>query len=128
VAELAHGLYESFLDEELRAILERHPELRSVFGKIDSDEEPSRYAAFVARVIESALRLETDSTARLRLCNEVIDRLAGSQASKFLQTRRLIAADKPVLLETTPPYYAVTGIPRPQTPLAEKQPLHGFSE
>jgi len=125
VAELAHGLYESLLDEGLRAILDRHPELRSVFGKIDSEEEPSRYAAFVARVVESALRLETDSTARLRLCNEVIDRLAGSQASKFLQTRRLVSADKPVLLEITPPYYADGGIPRPQTPLAESSLFTG---
>ena len=76
MAELAHGLYEALLDEELRAILERHPELRSVFGKIDSEEEPSRYAAFVARVVECALRLETDAEARLQLCNEVIERMA----------------------------------------------------
>ncbi len=125
MAELAHGLYEALLDEELRAILERHPELRSVFGKIDSEEEPARYAAFVARVVESALRLETDSEARLRLCNEVINRICGSPTSKFLQARRLVAADKPVLLEITPPYYAESGIPRPQTPLAESSLFTG---
>jgi superfamily II DNA or RNA helicase/HKD family nuclease len=125
MAELAHGLYEALLDEELRAILERHPELRSVFGKIDAEEEPSRYAAFVARVVESALRLETNSKGRLRLCNEVIERIAANPASKFLQTRRLVAADKPVLLEITPPYYAESGIPRPQTPLAESSLFTG---
>ena len=76
MANLAHGIYEALLDEDLSALLAQHPELRSVFAKIDPEEEPARYAAFLARVIEKALSLENDPVARLRLCNEIVDRIA----------------------------------------------------
>jgi hypothetical protein len=49
MAGLTDGLYESLLDEDLRDILKDRPELRSVFGKIEADEEPARYAAFLER-------------------------------------------------------------------------------
>lgn len=67
---LPHGLYEALLDESLRDVLQKHPELRSVFGKLDPEEESSRYASFVAKVLEQALRIEAEPGARLRLCNE----------------------------------------------------------
>ena len=125
MTQLAHGIYEALLDEELRRALETHPELRSVFGKIDPDEEPTRYAAFVARVVEKALKLETDPLSRLRLCNEIIERVAGDSATDFLKSRRLVVAEKSVLLEITPPYYAQPGVPRPETPLAESSLFTG---
>jgi hypothetical protein len=43
------GIYEALLDGDLKSLLERHPELRSVFGKIAPEEEPSRYASFLTR-------------------------------------------------------------------------------
>jgi hypothetical protein len=119
VANLAHGIYEALLDEDLSALLAQHPELRSVFAKIDPEEEPARYAAFLARVIEKALSLENDPVARLRLCNEIVDRIAGTPSSEFLRTRRLVTMAKPLLLEITPPHYAASGVPRPETPLAK---------
>ena len=121
----AYGIYEALLDEELKELLARHPELRSVFGKIDPDEEPSRYAAFVARVLEKALKLETDALSRLRMCNEIIEKIAGAPSAQFLKTRRLVTAEKPMLLEITPPYYAEAGVPRPETPLAESSLFTG---
>ncbi len=36
-----------------------------VFGKIDPEEQPARYAAFVAKVLEQALREEADPDKRL---------------------------------------------------------------
>ena len=45
---MASGLYEALLDEHLRDVLKRHPELRTVLAKIDPEEQPSRYASFVA--------------------------------------------------------------------------------
>jgi superfamily II DNA or RNA helicase/HKD family nuclease len=119
VANLAHGIYEALLDEDLSALLAQHPELRSVFAKIDPEEEPARYAAFLARVIEKALSLENDPVARLRLCNEIVDRIAGTPSAEFLRTRRLVTMAKPLLLEITPPHYAACGVPRPETPLAK---------
>jgi hypothetical protein len=102
MTSLSQGIYEALLDEELSSILEQHPELRSVFGKLDPEEEPARYAAFLARLLEKALRLEDDSEMRLRLCNEIVERIASKPATQFLQGNRIVKTDKPLLLEITP--------------------------
>ncbi len=115
---LTEGLYDALLDEDLQAILARHPELRSVFGKVDPEEEPARYAAFVADVLERALKYEDDSAARLQLCNEVIARIAHVPGAEQLKHRSLVAAEKSLLLEVTPTYYATQGIPRPETSIS----------
>jgi superfamily II DNA or RNA helicase len=125
VASLPQGIYEALLDEELNSILQRCPELRSVFGKLDPEEEPARYAAFLARLLEKALRLEDDPALRLRLCNEIIERISANPAFEFLRGGRLIAADKPLLLEITPPNYPQGGMPRPKTALAESSLFTG---
>lgn len=122
---LPHGIYEALLDEELNSILQHHPELRSVFGKLDAEEEPARYAAFIARLVEKALRLEDDPETRLRLCNEIVERIAGNQATQFFKGNRLVKADKPVLLEITPPNYAQGGMRRPETGLVESSLFTG---
>lgn len=38
---IAHGIYEALLDEQLRDVLKRHPDLRTVLQKIDPEEQPS---------------------------------------------------------------------------------------
>jgi superfamily II DNA or RNA helicase/HKD family nuclease len=125
VASLQEGIYEALLDEELSSILQRHPELRSVFGKLDPEEEPSRYAAFLSRLLEKALRLESDPATRLRLCNEIVERITGNPAAEGLGNSRLVAADKALLLEITPANYAEGGMPRPETALAESSLFTG---
>ncbi len=125
MANLPHGIYEALLDEELSSILQQQPELRSVFGKLDPEEEPTRYAAFLARLLQKALRLEHDPATRLRLCNEIVERIAVNPSSAFLQRNRLIAAGKPVLLEITPPHYAEGAVGRPETPLTESSLFTG---
>lgn len=125
MADLARGIYESLLDEELSAVLQRHPELRSVFGKLDPEEQPSRYAAFVSRLLEKALRLEADPATRLRLCNEVVERIAGQPPAQFLASSRLVQAEKTVLLEITPSSYAQGRVPRPETTLTESSLFTG---
>jgi superfamily II DNA or RNA helicase len=122
---LAPGIYEALLDEDLDGILRRHPELRSVFGKIDPEEEPPRYAAFVSKVLEQALRQEADPGLRLQLCNQLIERISARDETAFLQTRRLIPAEKPLLLEVTPSHCVEPGMPRPDTPLAESSLFTG---
>jgi superfamily II DNA or RNA helicase len=125
MASLRQGIYEALLDEELNSILQRHPELRSVFGKLDPEEEPARYSAFLSRLLEKALRLEDDPATRLRLCNEIVERIAGNPTTQFLQGNRLVAAEKPLLLEITPSNYAQGGIPRPETALVESSLFTG---
>src|SRR6266853_2031968 len=78
MADLPAGLYESLLSKNLQDLLDSRPELRSVFAKLESDEEPTRYAAFVAKLVEKALRLETDPEIRLQLCNAIIERTASA--------------------------------------------------
>ena len=119
MADLPDGLYESILDEDLRDLLKDRPELRSVFGKIEADEEPARYAAFLARVLEKALHLEANSAARLSLCNAIVERLANVSDGNHLLAHRLVPAEKAVLLEITPSHYLHTGMPRPETLLSE---------
>ncbi len=112
-------------DEELSQILKRHPELRSVLGKLDPEEEPARYAAFLARLVEKALQLENDPATRLRICNQIVEQIADSPTSAFLRRNRLLSANKPVLLEVTPPYYAAGAMPRPETSLLESSLFTG---
>lgn len=123
--DVAPGIYEKLFDEALRDALAKHPELRTVFGKLDPEEEPTRYAAFVARVIEQAMRLETDSAKRLELCNQLIALIAGRERAAHLAEWKILAAEKSLLLEITPPHYSRPGIPRPQTPLAESSLFTG---
>lgn len=123
--QLPHGIYDALLDQSLRDLLAKYPELRAVLGKIDAEEQPSRYAAFVARLVEQALRGEIEPANRLALCNRIIDLLAATADTEYLRQHKLVAAPKSLLLEITPPHYGVPGIPRPQTPIVESSLFTG---
>jgi superfamily II DNA or RNA helicase len=123
--DVAYGIYEALIDEYLRDTLARHPELRTVFGKIDPEEQPARYAAFVAKVLEQALREESDPAKRLGLCNRILGQVAQEPGRGHLEIHRLVSEKKPLLLEITPPHYGQSGIPRPHTPLAESSLFTG---
>ncbi len=121
----AHGIYEALIDESLRDALEQHPELRSVFGKIDPEEQPSRYSVFVAKVLEQALREESDPEKRFALCNRILEQVSTEPDRGHLGKHRLVAKQKAVLLEITPPNYGTSGIPRPHTPMVESSLFTG---
>lgn len=118
---LAHGIYEQLLDESLQEALARHPELRTVLGKIDSEEQPALYASFVAKVLEQALREESDPDRRLTLCNRLLGTVAAQPGKGHLEKRRLVPESKPLLLEITPPNYGQSGLPRPRSYESERQ-------
>lgn len=122
---LAHGIYEALIDEYLRDSLAQHPELRTVFGKIDPEEQPGLYASFVAKILEQALREESDPERRLALCNRILGHVANEPGRGHLEKHRLVPDRKPILLEVTPPNYGTSGIPRPHTPLAESSLFTG---
>lgn len=122
---IAHGIYEALLDEYLRDLLAQYPELRTIFGKLDPEEQPTRYATFVAKVLEQALREESDPEKRLALCNKILGQVAGEPGRGHLEKHRLIPNHKPVLLEVTPPNYGTSGIPRPHTPISESSLFTG---
>jgi len=119
------GIYDALLDEALQALLRRYPDLRSVFGKIDAEEQPARYAAFVSKILEQTLRGEPDPGKRLSLCNRIIDFLSRASSMDHLESRKLVAAPKSLLLEVTPPNYGRSGIPRPHTSIVESSLFTG---
>jgi superfamily II DNA or RNA helicase/HKD family nuclease len=122
---LAYGIYEALIDEYLRDALAQHPELRTVFGKIDPEEQPSLYATFVTKVLAQALREESDPEKRIALCNRILGQVANEPGRDHLEKHRLISDPKPILLEITPPNYGISGIPRPHSPLAESSLFTG---
>ena len=125
MSRLSPGIYEALVDLSLRDALDQHPELRSVLGKIDPEEQPARYAAFVAKVLEQALREETDPERRLALCNELLGLVSRDPDRVHLEKYRLIGKKSDLLLEITPPHYGRSGMPRPHTPLAESSLFTG---
>jgi superfamily II DNA or RNA helicase/HKD family nuclease len=125
VKNLAPGIYESLIDEFLRDAISRRPELRTVFGKLDPEEQPGLYASFVSKVLEQALREDSDPERRLALCNRILDQVASEPGMGHLASHRLVREKKPILLEITPPHYGTSGIPRPQSPLSESSLFTG---
>jgi len=123
--QLPFGIYDKLIDEELKEALARHPELRSVIGMIDPEEEPSRYATFVGKIVDQALREETDPSMRFTLCNRLIEILAAKPKRIHLEKHRLVTPGRSVLLEITPPHFGSQGIPRPQTPIVESSLFTG---
>ena len=122
---LPHGIYEALLDEYLRDTLAQHPELRTVFGKIDPEEQPARYATFVAKVLEQALREESDPEKRLALCNHMLGHVAGEPGRGHLEKHRLIQSKNRSFWKLPRRNYGTSGIPRPHTPLAESSLFTG---
>jgi len=124
-SKLPYGIYDALLDETLREALARHPELRAVLGKIEVEEQPTRYAAFVARVVEQALREESDPAGRLSICNRLIALISREAEHSHLEKRHLVEKHKSLLLEVTPPNYGTQAIPRPHTSLTESSLFTG---
>lgn len=123
--ELPAGIYDALVDVELQACLDANPEVRSVIGKLEADEEPERFSCFVARVLENALRQQIDGASRLHLCNALIRRISESPEATYLSQKRLCEIQASVLREVTPPYHATSGITRPLTSLSESSLFTG---
>lgn len=120
-----HGIYDALIDDGLRELLDGHPELRTVFGKLDEEEQPNRYTAFIAGVIEQALKVELDPEARLLICNRIVELISTVPKLGHLQKRHLVVGERNRLLEITPPNYGESGIPRPETSLTESSLFTG---
>ena len=125
IKNITHGIFEALIDEYLRDALALRPELRTVFGKIDPEEQPGIYASFVAKVLEQALREEAAPENRLALCNRILGQVADEPGMAHLKKHRLVSKAKPILLEITPTNYGTSGIPRPHTSLAESSLFTG---
>lgn len=119
------GVYETLIDEELREALKSRPELRFIIDKVDFAEQPFRYAAFLSKLIEKALRLEPGAQTRISLTNRLIELLSDGTERACLAKHALVEDEKQLLLEVTPAHYAHHRMPRPVTPLSESSLFTG---
>jgi superfamily II DNA or RNA helicase len=122
--QLAPGIYDALVDSHLRELLDSKPELRAVLGKLDPEEQPARYADFLAKAIKQVLREEADPDRQREICNTILARLLGPPEPSNTPAQ-LIPGKKNVLLEITPPHLAAQGIPRPHTPISESSLFTG---
>ena len=123
--EFLPGIYERVQSGLLEKFLCEHPDLRAVFGKIDPEEEPAKYSAFVSRILEAGLRQKTTTAERLALCNNLLERIFSLSEMQHASGDLLPASGPQLLTEITPGYLARPGLPRPLTPLAESSLFTG---
>lgn len=114
---LAAGIYDRLIDHDTRELLESHPELRAILKKIDAEEVPARFSAFIADVVEKALKLHETAEERLALCNQLIGQISNSASTSHLKGRLLTDDAKNLLSEISPPEFGTATYPRPVTPI-----------
>lgn len=121
MTEIAEGLYERLLDEDLKALLDANPELKPVLRAIDDEAAPQAYAQFISQIIYKGLRI-AKKTERVRVLNGLIELLSATDGLEFIQRNRLLKDEKNFLMELSR-----TGIrqPRPETPLGISSLLTG---
>jgi len=123
---LPEGIYDRLIDRHIQEILESHPDLKAIVKKIDAAESPARFAAFLAGVIEEALKLEESVETRRKLCNQIIEGLSGSPKTEHFEESILTDfAGKHLLQEISPPTAGVASFPRPVTPIWESSLFTG---
>jgi len=124
---LPEGIYDQLIDLDTAAILAAHPELRSVVKKIDAEETPARFAHFLAKVIETALRSHPNPEARRQVCNDIIGQLvAASPIDDDPLARKMLTNEaKPLLTEITPAHLGASHLARPVTPIWESSLFTG---
>jgi HKD family nuclease len=114
---LAAGIYDRLIDHDTRELLESHPELRAILKKIDAEEVPARFSAFIADAVEKALKLHETAEERLALCNQLIGQISNSASTSHLKGRLLTDDAKNLLSEISPPEFGTATYPRPVTPI-----------
>ncbi|QBG48143.1 DUF3427 domain-containing protein [Verrucomicrobia bacterium S94] len=118
---LALGIYEQVLDEELRELLDAHPDLKPVLRKIDDEEAPQVYAQFVGQVLGKALRV-AKKNQRVDIINRLLELLSATDGLDYVQRHAVLADDKNLLTEVKSSPVAFT---RPKTPLSTSALLTG---
>ena len=124
-SKMHYGIYDALLDQSLKNLLEINPELRAVLEKLEEEEQPCRYASFIASLVEKALLGENNVEKRLDICNHIIDILSSEPEMEFLRQHKLIPGKKTLLYEITPPNYGTSNLPRPQTSIVESSLFTG---
>lgn len=122
---LATGLYEQLLDEDLAGLLNAHPELRPVFGKLDDESTSESYSQFLWHVIRRALPVAKPEQ-RFEIVNSLIRILSAQDGLDYTLKKALLASPKPVLTEIREQDDGPKVV-RPSSPLSLSSLLTGSS-
>lgn len=121
MSNLAVGIYEQVLDEELKELLDANPDLKPVLRKIDDELAPHMYAQFVEKLLAQALHI-TKKELRVSLINRLLELLSDTDGLNYLQRRRLLYDEKNLLMEIRK---SAKEFKRPETPLSTSTLLTG---
>ncbi len=119
------GIYHALVDQELRDWLDQVPERRFVLEKLEAEEQPARFAAFIARWAQQALLELHKPGERLELANRLMALLAGEKGQDHLARHRLVLDNESVLAEIKPPDCGTENLPRPMTSIVESSLFTG---
>ena len=111
-SEFLPGVYERVQSGLLQKFLRENPELRAIFEKIDHEEEPAKYSAFVARLVEAALHQKSTTEERLTLCNDLLEKIFSNSEMEHARGDLLPISGPQLLTEITPAYLTRPGLPR----------------
>jgi HKD family nuclease len=119
--DLARGLYERLLDQELEELILTKPDLKAVLRSIDDETAPHLYSQYVTQLVYKALRI-TKSDQRILVVNRLIELLSAMDGLDFLLRKKLLLEDKNLLTEV---FLQQEGQVRPVTPLSTSALLTG---
>ena len=118
---LAVGIYEKILDEELKELLDANPDLKPVLRKIDDELAPHMYAQFIGQLLAQVLHI-TKKELRVTLINRLLEILGKTDGLDYLQRHRLLSGEKNLLTQISS---AGRKYARPGTPLSTSTLLTG---
>jgi superfamily II DNA or RNA helicase/HKD family nuclease len=121
MGSLSVGVYEQVLDEELKELLDSHPELKPILRKIDDEDAPHVYAQFVGRVLSRALHV-AKKDQRVDIINRLLGLLSETDGLDYVQRYRVLADDKNLLTQVR---NTTDVLARPKTPLSTSALLTG---
>lgn len=123
---LAFGIYERLLDEDLAELLQMNPELSVTLEKLDEESETDFYSQFIRSLLANTLP-NTKPGHRLELINRLIELVAAQDGLDYTLRRRLLSRPKSLLTQVRPHDQPVAW-PHPQTPLSISSLLTGAAD
>ena len=95
---LAVGVYEKVLDDELQELLDQNPDLKPILRKLDDEEAPQVYAQFLGNLLQKAFHV-TKKEKRIDLINQLVGLLASSDDLDYVHRHKLLSDKKNLLTE-----------------------------
>lgn len=123
---LAPGLYERLLDEELAELLAANTDLTATLEKLDHEGEVESYSRLLGQLVRATLP-NSESKERLPLINRLIELLGAQEGSDYTLRRRLLTGKRTLLTQVRPKDQS-SPWSHPETPLSISSLLTGGAD